>query len=316
MLKQWSKFLNQKNLKAVYPILFRVAVFLVLFVIFSGILGPRIISHGLVNKDGFQIYGGAGKALLFGVICLAILVYRKGIDVVLKKWTYINVIWLVLAVLSLILAWVSVGKLIAGVSGLEWPILAHVGLLLSIIFALIGSFGLSDLMSLLKRYKREILISIGLAVLFYIFLYAVYSLWGVLAYVVLYSVRPLLQVSGVSAEIVKPNILLLSKFGIQIAEYCSGIESIALFTGLFAVIGVLDWHRFNHKKLFWVFVPALVVLFGFNILRVYGLILAGFYIDQQIAFSLFHTYAGMVFFILYSIIFWGVSYKWLLQKQS
>jgi exosortase/archaeosortase family protein len=62
------------------------------------------------------------------------------------------------------------------------------------------------------------------------------------------------------------------------------------------------------------FVPALLLLFGLNILRVYVLVMAGYYINPQIAFSLFHTYAGMVFFIIYSGIFWAVSYKWMLQK--
>jgi exosortase/archaeosortase family protein len=116
--------------------------------------------------------------------------------------------------------------------------------------------------------------------------------------------------------ILPPRTLLFNKFGINIIEYCSGIESIALFTGLYALIGVLDWQRFNHKRVIYIFPIGLIILFLFNILRVFVLILGGYYINPSIAFSLFHTYAGMVFFILYSIIFWAVSYKSLLLDSN
>jgi exosortase/archaeosortase family protein len=57
------------------------------------------------------------------------------------------------------------------------------------------------------------------------------------------------------------------------------------------------------------------VLFGFNILRVFVLILGGYFINPHIAFSLFHTYAGMIFFIIYSALFWGVCYKYMLRNK-
>ena len=106
---------------------------------------------------------------------------------------------------------------------------------------------------------------------------------------------------------------MTDKFGITVAEFCSGIESIALFTALYAIVGLLDRHRLNIKRYLWIFPIALVLLFGLNIVRVYSLIMAGYYIDPEIAFSLFHTYAGMVFFILYSVVFWLVAYKYLLK---
>jgi len=57
-------------------------------------------------------------------------------------------------------------------------------------------------------------------------------------------------------------------------------------------------------------------LFVLNIVRVYGLIMAGYYINPEIAFSLFHTYAGMVFFILYSAVFWAVAYRYLINRKE
>jgi exosortase/archaeosortase family protein len=301
--------------KAASPLLARVAAFLVIFVVISGVIGSRIIAHGLVTKYGFQIYGGSGKSLLFGFMCLAILAYRKGFNGKLETWRVANPIW-VMAVLSMGTAWYSVGKLIAGDSGPPWLLLAHISLLGTVILAAIGIFGPTNIRLLVVKYHNEVLISVGLSVLFYILLMVIYGFWGVLASLVLYSVSCLLKISGISVSVINQRTLLLSKFGITVTKYCSGIESIALFTGLYFLIGVLEWGNFNRARFFGLFLPALVVLFSFNILRVFGLILGGYYINPHIAFSLFHTYAGMLFFILYSLIFWRASYGWLLRKES
>jgi exosortase/archaeosortase family protein len=310
--------LTSKSLlpKAIVPILTRTIVFLCLFVIISGAIGPHIISHGLVNKDGFQVYGGAGKALLFAAICLLILVQRKGPVAGLKPWRVGNLVWLVFMILSASVAWYSVNQLIDNSGSAGWAVLANICLIASVIFAAGASFGPSNLRLLFRAYKKELIITLGLAVAFYIFLTVVYGLWRVLATVVLHVVSWLLHLCGLSAVILPPRTLLLSKFGISIAEYCSGIESIALFTGLYVLIGVLDWNRLKHQKFLYIFPAALLILFALNILRVFALILAGYYINPHIAFSLFHTYAGMVFFIIYSAIFWAVSYKRLLTSQT
>jgi exosortase/archaeosortase family protein len=310
--------LTSKSLlpKAIVPILTRTIAFLCLFVIISGAIGPHIISHGLVNKDGFQIYGGAGKALLFATICLLILVQRKPAIAVLKPWHLSQLVWLILMILSASTAWYSVNQLIGNSGSAGWAVLANVCLIASIIFAAGASFGPSNLRLLFRAYKKELIITLGLVVAFYIFLTVVYGLWQVLATVVLHIVSWLLHLCGLTAVILPPRTLLLSKFGIDIAQYCSGIESIALFTGLYVLIGVLDWNRLKHQKFLYIFPLALLILFALNILRVFVLILAGYYINPHIAFSLFHTYAGMVFFIIYSAIFWAVSYKRLLTSQT
>jgi exosortase/archaeosortase family protein len=305
---------TQNTLKAAAPLLTRAVAFLGVFTLLSGVLGPRIIGHGLVDRDGFEVYGGAGKALLFGVLALLLLIHRKGNLPKLKPWRLSQLIWLVLVGLALAAAWVGIDHLIHNSSSLTWILLAHAGIIGGVVLAAGGTFGSANLRTLARIYKRELLTSLGLAVIFLVFLYGVYGLWRVLADIVLHTVRWLLSLSGLHAVVIPPRSLLLSKFGINVAQYCSGIESIALFTGLYALIGVLDWRRFNHTRYLYIFPIALLILFGLNILRVFGLILAGYYINPQIAFSLFHTYAGMVFFILYSILFWGISYKWMLQK--
>lgn len=282
-----------------------------MFVVASGLIGPRLIAHGLVGKDGFQVYGGAGKALLFSVVTLLLLIYRRGLNIKLKAWKRVQIFWFAAASVSIYGASAGLSQLIAGSAGVGWPLLVHLCILGSIVFAMLGSFGFGNAVVLYRGYKREVLTALFLAVAFYVFLYVVYESWQVLANTVLHAVAWLLGVSGLKAAVFPGQILVLSKFTIQVSKYCSGIDSIALFSGLYAVVGIIDWQRFNHRRYLGIFVPAVAVLFGCNILRVYGLILAGYYINPQIAFSLFHTYAGMVFFIIYSAIFWGVSYRWL-----
>lgn len=315
-----SRYTKSDTFKAVEPILGRSAVFLVCFVIASGIIGPRIIGHGLVEEYGFEIYGGAGKALLFGLLALVLLIYRKHAYPKLKAWHILNLAWLALAIVSLVVEWKAISELMCSgsrchVQDSVWIAVAHISILATVIFLLLFSFGVANLQTIFKTYKRELALSLGMAAVFFGFLYVVYGFWKVFASIVLTCVRKLLSIVGVQATYMPPDSLILNKFTISVSKYCSGIDSIALFSALYAQIGVLDWRRFNHKKYLLIFIPSLAVLFGFNTLRVFGLILGGYYINPQIAFSLFHTYAGMVLFIIYSTLFWGLSYKWMLRKS-
>jgi exosortase/archaeosortase family protein len=304
---------NLKIPKTAVPLLTRTVVFLAICVLLSGLIGPRIISGGIVGKYGFGIYGGAGKSLLFAALAFLLLAYRRGFELKLKPWQAYNLIWLGISILAYMGAWVGVTHLLEGQATAFNVVSTHAFLLSSLVFAAGGVFGTANLRLLIKTYKQELLISIGLGVAFYGFLTLVYGLWKVLAAAVLHSTRWLLGIFGLHSTVIPPRTLLFNKFGVDIAQYCSGIESIALFTGLYALIGVLDWPRLNHRKFLAVFIPSLVLLFSFNILRVASLIAAGYYINPRIAFSLFHTYAGMIFFIIYSLIFWGLSYKWMLK---
>ena len=176
--------------------------------------------------------------------------------------------------------------------------------------------GWANLTRLWDAYRRQLQLAAGIAVAFFAFLTLVYALWQPLASVVMYCVDALLRLTGLVTLVVPPNTLILDKFGITIAEYCSGIESIALFTGLYLIVGLLDWPRLNRRRYFIVFPFALLLLMALNVVRVYGLIVAGYFINPEIAFSLFHTYAGLVFFIIYSAIFWAVAYKHLVYNKA
>jgi len=300
---------------AIPPLLVRLAAFLLLAIIITGIIGPKIISSGILYRDGFAIYGGAGKALAFALVAFALLVRNKISSVVLEKWDKRYLGWMGLSILATISAWVMIGQLIAGNNSLVNILVTHSLMLFSIVFAGLAVFGIPNTKMLISTFRKEILTSLAIAVVFYLFLTIVYGLWEYLAFVVLHAVAWLLDLSGLTVTTVPEFTILLDKFGVTVEKYCSGIESIALFSGLYAIVGILDWQKLNKKRYFLVFPIALLILFLLNILRVYILILAGYYINIELAFSLFHSYAGMVFFMAYAGVFWLVMYKHLILPK-
>lgn len=302
--------------RTITPLLWRVVVFLCLFFVISMASGPRIISGGIVFSAGFAIYGGIGKAIIFGLIAFVLLARHSKAEITLKAWHPGLLGWMLAGGMAFVASSMGIDRLLVDQRQFPNLAIAHVGLLLSIVCAAVGCFGPTNIVLVWQGYKRQIMNSIGLAAAFYVFLQGVYALWQPLASIVLASVHFLLGLSGLESTVVLPHTLLFDKFGITVAEYCSGIESIALFTSLYAIVGLLDWQRLRKKRFLMVFPLALLILFGLNILRVYGLILAGYYINPQIAFSLFHTYAGMVFFMAYSAVFWIVAYKHLVMPQT
>lgn len=303
-------------MKAATPLLWRVAAFVGLFVIISGLIGPRIINGNIIFRDGFAIYGSLGKTAIFGLIAFVLLVRHNKVRLPFKAWRPQLLMWGGLAGICTAIAWVGVSGLLAGERTYSNLFLAHAGLILATLLAAISCFGPDNLLAIWRTYKREIIGSLIICVAFYCFLLMVYALWHPLASTVLVSVAGLLHVVGLEVMIVPPHTLLFDRFGITVAEFCSGIESIALFTGLYAIVGLLDWKQLNKKRYLLLFPVALLLLFGLNIIRVFTLIMAGYYINPEIAFSLFHTYAGMVFFILYSAAFWSVAYKYLLDNKN
>jgi exosortase/archaeosortase family protein len=293
-----------------------VLAFVMSFVLLSGVIGPRIISHDLVQHHGFQVYGWAGKALLFTIATFGILTYRRLDQLRLPEWKAYNLLWSLGAVAAFTIAWIGISNLMAGHCTVAWSILTNLSIVLSVVFAALACFGITSIHKIVKTYCKEVVLSLLLAAAFTAFLAGVYALWLPLATTVLHVVQLLLDPIGIRAQVVPPDILLLDKFGIAVSKYCSGVDSIALFTGLYVVVALVDWKLMNHRRLIALFLPALVLLFVCNILRVFVLITAGYYINPHIAFSLFHTYAGMIFFIIYSVIFWTLGYRWMLAKDE
>jgi exosortase/archaeosortase family protein len=304
--------------KITTPLLGRVVVFLCFFVLVSGLIGARIIGGGILYAGGFAIYGGLGKAAIFGLIAFVLLVRKSSVNLTLsyKPWRPILLSWAVAALGFFVMAWTGVDSLLTRRVEIASIVGAHVGLVLCVACVAIDCFGPYNIRLLWRAYRHELIYSSVIAALFYVFLQVVYGLWQPLAQIVLQGVHGLLALVSIDTTLVSPNILLTDKFGITIAESCSGIESIALFSGLYIIVGLLDRDRLNVWRYTWVFPIALTLLFALNIVRVFALIAAGYYINAELAFSLFHTYAGLIFFVLYSAVFWAIAYRYIVKRHE
>jgi exosortase/archaeosortase family protein len=190
-------------------------------------------------------------------------------------------------------------------------ILVHV-LGLSIFFFLaLGVYGISFVKHFLKKFKKEIFYFVIFGVIVYSLMNAVWSLWPYLSMGVMKSVTFLLKLIGVNVLVINSNTINVNGFAVQIAEACSGIYSIFIFSALYIFIVLLDWSKMNKKKASLVFIPAVLGAFAFNIIRVFTLMLVGSYISRDLALGMYHSYSGMIFFLIYFGLFWGLLYRWM-----
>ncbi len=296
--------------------LIKLVLFLGLFIVLSGLIGPWVISTRLLYHFGFFIYGGLGKVTLFGSIVF-VLLSRQKLRLV-KKYSYnrLNLLALMGAFL-LIPSFFEVGRRLLQYS--DWStnigltLVAHLLIIVMIILLIIGSLGANLITGFLSKLQRELLISTGLSLIFYFSFNLIFQLWPLLSGIVLTIVQFILNLNFSPVGFIPPRTLVLSHFAVEVGQTCSGIESLFLFSALYILIACLDWPKFNHKKIILVFFPVLVGLFLVNILRVYLIIIIGQLISPYIAGQLFHTYAGMILFIIYFIAFWQLFYKRLLK---
>jgi exosortase/archaeosortase family protein len=291
--------------------LWKTGIFVLLFIIFSGIIGINLFANGLLTKWKLEIYGIIGYILLFS-IAVFILVYRKRLtEFKVFKRKPIDIAFIVLSFI-LLFAFYTVEKN-AGKIALTTIniILVHVLGLSIFVFLVFGIYGWKFIKDFAKKFKKEILYFLIFGIIVYSLMKTVWSLWPYLSAGVLASVKFLLRLIGVEVEVLGPATISVNSFAVQIAEACSGIYSIFIFSALYLFIVFLDWNKMNKTKASLVFIPAVLGAFAFNILRVFALMLVGAYISRNIALGLYHSYSGMIFFLIYFGLFWGLGYKWM-----
>jgi len=142
----------------------------------------------------------------------------------------------------------------------------------------------------------------------------IWRLWPYMIPLVLKIVYFLLKKVTSHAKIIPGDILVVKNFAVIIAEACSGIYSIFIFSSIYLFIILLDWVKINKKRAILIFIPAIIGVFFVNIFRVFLLMLVGGYFSEKIALGLYHSYTGMIFFLVYFTIFWLVMYKWMKNK--
>jgi len=190
-------------------------------------------------------------------------------------------------------------------------ILVHIIGISIFAFLALGIYGISFVKSFIKKFRKEILYFLVFGIVAYSLMNVVWSLWPYLSMAVMRVVFFLLDFFGLNVVLLASNTMSLNGFAVQIAEACSGIYSIFIFSALYLFIVFLDWGKINKKKAAIVFIPAILGAFLANIARVFVLMLVGAYISRDLALGLYHSYSGMIFFLIYFVLFWGLLYRWM-----
>jgi exosortase len=291
--------------------LWKTGIFVLLFIIFSGIIGINLFANGLLTKWKLEIYGRIGYILLFSIAGF-ILVYRKRLtEFKVFKRKPIDIVFIVLSFILLFAFYMveeSAGNIAINTLNI---ILVHALGLSVFVFLVFGIYGWEFIKNFAKNFKKEIMYFLIFGIIVYSLMKTVWSLWPYLSAGVLTVTKFLLTLFGIEVEVLGPATISVHNFAVQIAEACSGIYSIFIFAALYLFIVFLDWNKMNKKKASILFIPAVLGAFAFNIIRVFVLMLVGAYISRDIALGLYHSYSGMIFFLIYFGLFWGLGYKWM-----
>jgi len=305
--------LNNRSLKSLLVKLF---IFLGLFVIVSGIIGSWLIPTRLLYGFGFYIYGNLGKMVILSAVMFFLLIKNRLSNIENYKWHWSQMVWLVLAVVFVLMFFNLAGMLLTLRSfdtNVGLTIFAHAVLVAIPFLLFVGVFGFRFLTNFFKGFFKEIGVCLVLSLIFTLGIFQVWKLWPIFSGGVLSSVRFLLSLSYPSVIHVKPLTLIVGNFSATIAQACSGLDSLFMFTALYTFIGLVDYKKINIMKFVLLYPLAALGMYVVNILRVYLLIVIGVSISPELALKLFHTYAGMVLFILYFGLFWKLFYNKILK---
>lgn len=301
-----------------YHVVNKFFIFATLFIIISGITGAWVVSTRLLYGFDFYLYGNLGKLVLFSAIVFGLLIRNdlKSLEhlAVIKS----NYIYIVLS-FALIPLFFLLGHELLSYSSFSANIFlsltTHLVLLLSAIFLLPGIFGIRYISAFVKRFYKLIIICIGMSVVYDLAIFQIWKLWPIFSDGVLKAVNFLFSLTEKNTQIFLPRTIMVKNFAVSIEQACSGLDSLFLFTTLYILIAILEWKGFNKYKLFLMFIPAALGMYFVNILRVYILIATGAYVSPTLSVNLFHTYLGMVLFIIFFSLFWKFSYKWIRKAE-
>lgn len=297
----------------------RLLLFCFLFIISSGTIGPFVIGTKLLYTFYFFIYANMGKLLLYAFIVFFLLIKDKLNELKIYPFEKSQLIFLTIYVVSHPILFYLFGILLplhSFTTNIAVSIASHITLLILVLSLLLGVFGTKFLLNLLKTFKKELLICLLIAIPFYMAIFYVWGFWQYLSIFVLKTEYILFRPFYPNMHIIPPYTLSFPTFSILIAEACSGLDSIFLFTALYAIIWIIERKDLNSKKMAIFALPALIGTILTNIIRVALLIIIGLQISPQLSATLFHTYLGMILFIIYFFIFWKISYRFVRKEHK
>ncbi len=295
--------------------LIKTGIFVALFIAFSALIGTKLYANNLLEGWKIEIYGRIGYILLFSIAGF-ILLYRKRL-MKFEKFKKKAIDFVFIFISFILLAGFYIVEINAGRIQLNTIniILVHTLGISIFIFLILGIYGWGFIKNFIKKFKKELIYFLIFGIIVYSLMNVVWSLWPYLSLVVLKVTQFLLELISSNVQILGERTIIFEGFGAQIAEACSGIYSIFIFSALYIFAVFLDWKKFNKLKAAAVFIPAVLGAFLVNILRVFLLFVIGGYISEDIALGMYHSYVGMIFFLIYFGLFWGLSYKWMQVKK-
>ena len=190
-------------------------------------------------------------------------------------------------------------------------------LLISYITCLIFAiFNIKTIKEFIKKFNKQIVVFSALFVLYYLAVHYSLSLWSFFSSIVAKlseTTFSLFYQTKISYTNLGP-LLTIENFKVLIGAPCSGIDSMLLFTTLFFLIFFLDYKKINKKTMLLLFPFGLIGMFFFNILRIILLLLIGLHISEDFAVGLFHQNIGWLIFIIYFVIFYLITRKWIYKN--
>jgi len=307
------KFNLEKGFK---QFLVKTAVFIVLFIVFSFIIGQKIVSSSLLSDFGIAIYGRMGYILLFSIAGFILLYRERLLKIESSKYKIRDYFVLILSIILLASFYfleLNIEKIEATFLNV---VLVHVLFLAAFLSLFLGIYGLSFIYNFIKKFRKELLYFLIFGVVTGSLMELVWRAWPYLSSAVSKIVYFLLKLVTDNVRVIPPRTIIVGKFAAEIAEACSGIYSIFLFTALYLFIVLLDWKKINKKKAAILFVPAVVGAFFINVLRVFLLMVVGAFVSGEIAMGMYHSYTGMIFFLIYFALFWILFYKWMKDEKT
>ncbi len=308
---------KKKSGSSLRPLLIRVTAFVILFLFLSGWYGPWIIRTRLLYEFGFFIYGNLGKVLLFSFVSFVLLTRDRITHIHLTPYNPRNVIYLYFAALLTPLFFPVATFLLSYptfIANLPLSILAHAFILAIPILLALGIFGPTFLITFIKQFAKPLQVCLALATASYFGIFFLWQLWPLFSGAVLGIVAWLFHLTFDNVVVFAPRTLFVERFAVSIDQACSGLESFLLFTGLFALISYIDWKKFDHRRVAIVYILGMIGLFFVNVLRVYSIIWSGLIFSPQLAATLFHTYLGLILFLIYFVILLKFTFPWLHKK--
>ena len=293
----------------------KTGIFIALFIGFSYVIGTRLYANDLLSGWGIGIYGRIGYIVLFSLAGF-VLLYRErlmSLEYVKLKVRDFIITGLSFTLLALFYIFEKNAYMFSISAGNI--ILAHFLLLSTMIFLVLGIYGFSFIVKFVKSFKNELSYFAGFGVVAALLMNVAWSSWPFFSKIVSEVVYFLLNILSNNVQFIEPRTLIINEFGAEIAEACSGIYSIFLFSAFYLLIIFLDWGKINKKKAILLFVPAVLGAFSVNILRVFMIMVLGAYTSEELALGLYHSYSGMIFFLIYFAIFWLLLYNWMKKPE-